>query len=217
MSWLGGTAAASAIATAAALLFTLLFRWVDSRKVDWVTFDAMPEWSFGDGWSNGPHATCSLANTGDADAYRVELHGFGCHVTPQSKAPRSRSAEAMFLLPVVRSGQVVGLDVGCDVDTWDVAEIAITWTTSPTRFRRFSRRIRFLALSEISWIPQAMRVTEVDDGTRRSSPIPQDELPEKAPTHPPFRKPRPVQRRWFQSRRWAIRVALLGSPDLPPW
>lgn len=217
MSWLGGTAAASAIATTAALLFTLIFRWMDSRKVDWVTFDAMPEWSLGEGWSSGPHATCSLANTGDADAYRVELHGFGCHVTPQSKSPRSRSAEPVFLLPVVRSGQVVGCDVACDVEVWDVAEVAITWTASPTRFRRFSRRIRFVPLSDISRTPQPMRVTQVDDGMRHSSPIPLAELPAKAPMHPPFRVSRPAQRRWFQSRRWALRVALLGSPELPPW
>ena len=158
---------AGLVATVVSLVVSWLWRWLDGRRANWQTFDSISEWTFTNDpdvrTTNGPGLVCSLANTGDGDAFAVIVSGYGCTAQLLPESPRSfeaRGAEVHTtpLLPRVASGETVGLMVGCGLELWNVAEVKITWTASPTRMGRFARRTRVIRVNEIGGPPQPMEL-----------------------------------------------------------
>ncbi|WP_061960632.1 hypothetical protein [Demequina flava] len=157
MTFASVAAIATAVSVTATLVLSLFWRMLDGRRAEWVAHSSKSTWRY-DGESPQSAAAaleCEVANTGDGDAYRVEVTGAGCQVFVQGEKRTSSHGfgswrEQFALVPRMGSGDHFHLTVTCDPGVWHEARIVFTWTASPTRFRRLSRRMRTMRLSDVA-------------------------------------------------------------------
>lgn len=203
------TGSATAFATLASFGFSLLWRRLDRREADWIAFEASTRWGsneYGDE-DEGPWLRCTLANVGDAAAFKVRADGFGCRASIGTKYDPRSGRRAFQVVPSMEPGKDVELFAWCDPAVWDEAFVAITWIASPTRRKRWSRRMHVLQLQQVAEPPQYLTRSELDEETLQYSesygaPPEGWQLPEQvAPQWPLLEPQRWAWGRWRTKRR----------------
>jgi hypothetical protein len=133
---------------------TLWIRSLDRREADWLTYNATSLWVPKSEYGNvsPPHADSTLANVGDAAAYRVRVEGERCSPSlgmPYRPDSGRRTFEVVAAMP---PGAEVNLWVRCHPDDWQEAVVIIRWTSSPTR-KKSSKRTYRLPVADIAVSP----------------------------------------------------------------
>lgn len=155
-----GSAVATAVATAAAVLVAAWWRRQDQQLADWAVYDGTSTWLERDRSSvrSTPYANAVLGNAGDGTGFRVRAEGIHCTVQMESMAqdPGGQFTgpwrDKMSVSPAMRPGDTVHLHIECDPRVWGVARMRITWMSSPT-WKARRPRVLELALSDIAEKP----------------------------------------------------------------
>ncbi|KRB73056.1 hypothetical protein ASE01_19975 [Nocardioides sp. Root190] len=201
-------AIATAIATAAAVGFSWLWRLIDRQQAAWITFDEKSEWhgTTDRGPTQEPFAAFELANVGSGAALAVRVVGAGCWVQLQGEARSASWGVArsdVSLVPAMRSGDQVHVVVLSEASAWNDAEVVVTWRPTPSIRNR--RRVERIKLTQLAPRPTYMVQTTGDDGY---SKMIEGNEPEETGL-PDGRKPQlPAHSRRFSLPRWRQTRAL---------
>lgn len=212
-SWGQVAAIATAISVSVSLLVSIAWRFFDSRRASWAIFNEGASW---DSPGNPkvkippPSVAASLANTGDGDAFTLTVVGLGCVAWLE---PNQASlfvfglTPRRTLLPRLASGAVTNIAAFAEPSAWDEASIAVIWTVSPTRFRRLSRRVRYIPLTTLSRKPSYGRmVSDPDTLAIRREDLPNPSEPLLGPDQHPLFPVRPGWRQPVRRLRLAIQL-----------
>lgn len=199
---------AAGIATAAATVFSLLFSWLwrfmDRRRVAWVSFGGRSVWIAEENDAGAPSADVEVANVGDGAAFEVRVVGLGCHVRLQGPPVKTRTLregrDNLHLIPVVHPGDDFHLELFAEAADWERAAVALVWTASPMWRRR--RRVSLLPLATLAERPKQLRRTfSQENGQYEFTELPATGdrvLPEKLAATRPVP---PLRRHWIARRR----------------
>ncbi len=199
---------ATAVSVTVTLLLQLVWRFFDARRAVWENFGGFSVWAEKDGFGNdqAPHVSATFTNVGDGDGLAVRITGLGCRVfiseaRLRSHQGRYRDAEGS-LLPRVEPGDEIDFLAYCEPSQWDVATIAITWTTSPARLRRLSRRVALISLSDVGPRPHLVRRgTDPTTAKPTQQPLPEPQEPVLQLQHQAQNPAAPPKRKTLQRNR----------------
>lgn len=162
------------VAAGVSAVVTIALRWLDRPRAVLRVEARMTSGPYLTSSAGRVTAFASLINIGDGNAYDVRLYGSGCDVAVPSRDDLQPGTTQMWAhrLAILGAGQTARLTVGVPEALSGSEALVVTWSPSPKRWLRKTKRFEFNELpTESIFPPSIMDAVDIPKHVRRTKKL----------------------------------------------